>query len=63
MDRIYATAFQVVVYLGEETPGSRLLFDELASADNFYQSTQSFKGRPSPNAELVLELDELFRRS
>jgi hypothetical protein len=62
MDRIYAAAFQVVAYLGEETPGSRLLFDELAIADSLYQSTQSFEGRPFPNAELVHELDELFHR-
>jgi hypothetical protein len=62
MDRIYTFASQVVVYLGEETPGSRLLFDELVEADSIYEVTQSFEGRPSPNVELVRELDNLFRR-
>ena len=62
MDRINTFASQVVVYLGEETPGSRLLFDELVEADSLYEVTQSFEGRPWPNAELVHELDNLFRR-
>ena len=62
MDRIYSFASRVVAYLGEETPGSQLLFDELVEADSLYHVTQSFKGRPWPNAELIHELDNLFRR-
>jgi len=62
MDRIYSFASRVVAYLGEETPGSQLLFDTLVEADSLYHVTQSFKGRPWPNAELIHELDNLFRR-
>jgi hypothetical protein len=62
MGRIYASSFRVVVYLGEETQGSQLLFEEIAMADSLYQSTQSFEGRPVPNAELVHELDDLLHR-
>lgn len=62
MGRIYAAASRTVVYLGEETPGSRLLFGELAIADSLYQSTTSFEERPDPNSELVDELDNLFSR-
>lgn len=62
MDRIYATAFRVIAYLGEETPGSRLLFAELSRADSMYQSQGTSDSCPVPNDEVVRELDELFCR-
>ncbi|CAI0650970.1 unnamed protein product [Colletotrichum noveboracense] len=32
MGRVYAASYRVLIYLGEETPSSRLVFDELAKA-------------------------------
>ncbi len=62
MDRIYANASRVVVYLGEESHGSRLLFEELASADQFCQSKGSYNGRLVPSAEIIKELNLLLQR-
>ncbi|KAF2709193.1 HET-domain-containing protein [Pleomassaria siparia CBS 279.74] len=55
MDNIYRRAFNVVVHLGEETAGSRVLFEELAEADNCDQ-------RPPPSDIIIRELDILFQR-
>lgn len=64
MDRIFAEASRVIIDLGEETPGSRLLFAELIEADKS-QSLAGFWGlltRPKPSKEIVQELEALYRR-
>jgi hypothetical protein len=61
MDRIYEQASAVVAYLGEETPGSRLLFKELAKADETRSKTGKYN-RPPPSDILVEELNNLIRR-
>jgi len=61
MDRVFATASRVIVDLGEETPGSRLLFNELAEADKSKKLTGKYT-RPWPNDRIIQELDCLYRR-
>jgi Heterokaryon incompatibility protein (HET) len=61
MDKIFATATRVVVDLGEATPGSDYLFEELAEADECEMLTGGFC-RPLPNRRVVRELAELFKR-
>jgi hypothetical protein len=59
MDRIYDSASGVVVHLGEETPGSRVLFAEFAEAN-----VARLHGRqqPWPNSQIVAELEQLIQR-
>jgi hypothetical protein len=61
MDRVFAIASRVIVDLGEETPGSRLLFDELVEADQSYKLTGKYT-RPRPSDKIIQELECLFRR-
>jgi hypothetical protein len=42
MDRVFAMASRVIVDLGEETPGSHLLFDELVEAEQSYKLTSKY---------------------
>jgi hypothetical protein len=61
MDRVYEQASAVVAYLGEETPGSRILFEELARADEARIKTGEYD-RPPPSDIVIEELDKLIRR-
>jgi hypothetical protein len=61
MDRVFAMASRVIVDLGEETPGSRLLFDELVEAEQSKKLTGKYT-RPWPSDKIIQELDCLFRR-
>jgi hypothetical protein len=61
MDRIYARASQVIVDLGEETPGCRLLFTELMEADKSKTQTGEYM-RPRPSDRIIEELECLYRR-
>jgi hypothetical protein len=61
MDRVFAMASRVIVDLGEETPGSRLLFDELVEADQSNKLTGKYT-RPRPSDKIIQELECLFRR-
>ncbi|KAF2094038.1 hypothetical protein NA57DRAFT_25350, partial [Rhizodiscina lignyota] len=65
MDRIFASASGVIVDLGEATPGSRLLFEELADADADADQTREPTGkfiRQWPNEEIIQELEYLYQR-
>ncbi|KAJ9613100.1 hypothetical protein H2200_003041 [Cladophialophora chaetospira] len=62
MHEIFAAASRVVAYLGEETPGSQLLFHELALVDRLYRAQVDVGERPKPSTELVQELDLLIAR-
>lgn len=57
MDRIYNCADQIVVYLGEETTGTQLVFKELHEIELFGSS-----GRALPSIEIVQELDNILLR-
>ena len=61
MGRIFATAKQTVIFLGENTIESRPLFQHLAEADKWLEDG---KQNPAPESEQILisELEELFRR-
>lgn len=61
MDRIYDSAWRVVVHLGEETEGTRLLFEELTEADKLLERGEKCK-RPPPSEDLVQELEILLQR-
>jgi hypothetical protein len=61
MDRVFAIASRVIVDLGEETPGSCLLFNELVEAELSNKLTGKY-ARPWPNDKIIQELDCLFRR-
>jgi hypothetical protein len=61
MDRVFAMASRVIVDLGEETPGSRLLFDELVEAEQSKKRTGKYT-RPWPSDKIIQELECLFRR-
>ncbi len=61
MHRIYSRAVSVRVFLGEETEGSRLLFEELAEADRLLLQGAECD-RPQPSEAIAQELDTLFRR-
>ncbi|KAF2686360.1 hypothetical protein K458DRAFT_430202 [Lentithecium fluviatile CBS 122367] len=61
MDEVFKRAFNVTVFLGEQTTGSRVLFEELAAADRALSLGEDCN-RPSPNDAIVQELEALFRR-
>jgi hypothetical protein len=61
MDRVFARASRVIVDLGDETPGSRLLFDELQEAEEVNKLTGKYT-RLRPNDRIVQELGCLYRR-
>ncbi|KAK0708841.1 heterokaryon incompatibility protein-domain-containing protein [Apiosordaria backusii] len=68
MERIYATAVRTVVYLGEETPSSRILFADLARTANgpFKRSDRATDtwepDRPAPDANVLSALEALLDR-
>jgi hypothetical protein len=61
MDKIYKHASRVVVHLGEETPGSRILFEELAEADMELSETGQCIQR-DPRQSSKEELEKLLQR-
>jgi hypothetical protein len=61
MDKIYNRAAKVVVFLGEHTPGSRVLFKELAEADKLL-AVRNMCIRPPPSQTVIGELEKLFSR-
>jgi len=61
IDRVFARASRVIVDLGEETLGSRLLFNELAEAEQSKKLTGKYT-RPWPNDRIIHELECLYRR-
>lgn len=65
MGRIYASSYRVVIYLGDETPSSRMLFDELALAERAPPTISEGKvvpNRPIPTQQLVAALNHLLDR-
>lgn len=62
MTDIYESAFEVLVYLGEETTGSRILFEELAEATEALLQGKSLDQRPLPSANVIQALDDLLQR-
>ncbi|PVH96700.1 HET-domain-containing protein [Periconia macrospinosa] len=60
MDQIYSRAFNIAVYLGEHTAGSRLVFEELAAADEELRQTGDCD-RPYPSENIVQELEILYQ--
>lgn len=46
MDQVYARGFRTAIYLGEATPGTEMLFNELRAADLDLDSD-----RPAPGPE------------
>jgi hypothetical protein len=64
MDKIYADASTVVVHLGEESPGSRILFDELAEVDRelLLRTRKRHIDRPHPSETVVQEIKNLIQR-
>jgi hypothetical protein len=61
MDEIYKGAYQVIAYLGEETPSSSVLFRELATVEE-EPASGNRRPRPSPTDEIVRALIDLFER-
>jgi len=61
MDFVFSSAERVVVYLGEETEGTRLLFEELEEADRTFESSGKWDRRKLP-ASIIQELDILLAR-
>jgi len=55
MNKVYARGLRTVIYLGEATPGTDLLFEELAEAELSLD-------RPAPSATIVQQLEELLIR-
>ena len=55
MDQVYARGVRTLIYLGEATPGTEMLFDELEEAD-------SNLDRPAPSPAIEQQLDELIAR-
>ncbi|KAF4873556.1 Heterokaryon incompatibility protein 6, OR allele [Colletotrichum siamense] len=65
MGRVYAASYQVVIYLGDETPSSRILFEELALAEDaplVLKGNRRELDRPHPRPELVEAMDHLLDR-
>lgn len=75
MDRVYAASHKVVVYLGEETPSSRILFRELALATRApRRKLMPFEGehpysrrsppiiRAAPDQAVINAMNDLFNR-
>jgi hypothetical protein len=60
MHHIFGLADRVVAYIGEETPGSRLVLEELHAIEELDED--SLRLRPRPDRELIAELDKLIRR-
>ncbi|KAF4429317.1 Heterokaryon incompatibility protein 6 [Colletotrichum fructicola] len=69
MGRVYAASYQVVIHLGDETPSSRILFEELALAakapkvfkDSGYGGREELD-RPFPRPELIEAVEQLLQR-
>ncbi|EUC41293.1 hypothetical protein COCMIDRAFT_40509 [Bipolaris oryzae ATCC 44560] len=61
MDKVFWRASNVLVYLGEHTPGSRVLFNELTAADELLRQTGGCD-RPCPSEEIVQELQTFYQR-
>jgi hypothetical protein len=61
MNKIFHSALGVRVHLGEETPGSCVLFEELVDADKSLLSTGTCNRLPSSDI-IAKELDNLFQR-
>jgi hypothetical protein len=61
MDLIYSRASKVVVFFGEHTAGSRILFEELAAADKLMARDKKCN-RPPPSWIVVDELEKLWSR-
>ena len=55
MGRIYISADKVVVYLGEETAGSRLVFEELCKVGKILLPSHIKKGRIEGRAKPSLD--------
>ncbi|KAK2775030.1 ankyrin repeat and sam domain containing protein 6 [Colletotrichum kahawae] len=69
MGRVYAASYQVLIYLGEETPSSSLVFDELAIAEKApwvlkpIGKTQGWeRDRPMPGKDVIEGMDHLLGR-
>jgi len=67
MDRIYGQAIRTIVYLGEETPGSRIVFRELdeaakAPGKQCEYCDQLEPDRPPPHAPVAEALNDLILR-
>lgn len=65
MGQVYAASYRVDIYLGEETPSSRILFEELALAEQT-PKVRTPRGwdldRPIPSTEVAEAMDTLFER-
>lgn len=65
MGQVYAASYRVDIYLGEETPSSRILFEELALAEQT-PKVRKPRGwdldRPIPSTEVAEAMDTLFER-
>jgi hypothetical protein len=62
MFEVYSDASSVVIYLGEETPGSRLVFEELVQAEQEHARVGGYWNLPALSHEVVEELDALIQR-
>ncbi|KAH4059143.1 hypothetical protein HBI24_242860 [Parastagonospora nodorum] len=61
MNMIYEMASTVVIHLGEETRGSRILFKELAKAEAEFSETGQCNRKP-PSNTIIGELEALIQR-
>ncbi|KAF1976311.1 hypothetical protein BU23DRAFT_45375 [Bimuria novae-zelandiae CBS 107.79] len=66
MDTVYSEAVGVLVYLGEHTAGSQMLFEELAETERLLKESQVEKlridQRPRPSKTIIRELELLLER-
>lgn len=60
-DEVYRRASNILVYLGEHTPGSCILFEELTTANDLFGET-GYCHRALPSEELVQGLQTLYQR-
>ena len=59
MDQLYARGFRTVIYLGEATPGSEMLFGEPEEAD---LDLEGIRSRPALSPALVPQVEALIAR-
>ena len=62
MGNIYNAANRVVIFLGNHTPGSRLLFQHLHASTEWIASGKDIDLLPPPTAEIVNEMYNLLAR-
>jgi hypothetical protein len=62
MGDIFAAGCYTVVFLGDSSPGSRTLLQNLAGTDRWMLSGHSLQSLPHPEQKIIREMEQLFKR-